>query len=83
MQLRDNNINTNNPTLNKLIAELGEECQNVIALVNQFQLASLSNEQKVEILAELLASIIHLHSHCDEDFQEMISDELETLPYEF
>ena len=80
MQLRDNKINTNNPTLNKLIAELGEECQNVIALVNQFQLASLSNKQKVEILAELLASTIHLHSHCDEDFQEMISDELESLP---
>lgn len=80
MQLRDSQINTNNPTLNKLIVELGEECQNVITLVNQFQLASLSNEQKVTILAELLASTIHLHSHCDEEFQDMISEELESLP---
>lgn len=80
MQLRDKNINTDNSTLNKLIAELGEECQNVIAIVNQFQLSGLSDKQKVEILAELLASTIHLHSHCDEDFQEMISNELESLP---
>ena len=36
MQLRDRQINTNNPTLNKLIIEFGEECQNAIALVNQF-----------------------------------------------
>ena len=62
MQLRDKKINVSNPTLNRLITELGKECQNVIALVNQFQLASLSNEQKVEILAELFASTIYLHS---------------------
>lgn len=80
MQLRDNKINTNNATLNKLITKLGEECQNLITLVIQFQLASLSNEQKVTILAELLAYTIHLHSHCDIDFQEMILDELESLP---
>ncbi|MDJ0682737.1 MAG: hypothetical protein QNJ18_23100 [Xenococcaceae cyanobacterium MO_167.B52] len=80
MQLRDKKIHVSNPTLNRLITELGEECQNVITLVNQFQLVSLSNEKKVEILAELLASTIHLHSHCDEDLQDMISDELEILP---
>ena len=38
MQLRHKKISTSNPTLNTLIAELAEECQNVIALVNQFQL---------------------------------------------
>jgi hypothetical protein len=80
MQLRDQKVNTNNPTLNQLIIELGQECQNVITLVNQFQLSDLSNKQKVEILAELLASTIHLHSHCDEDLQEMISEELDSLP---
>ena len=82
MQLRDKTVNTNNPTLNRLIIELGEECHNVIALVNQFQLADLSNKQKIEILAELLASTIHLHTHCDEDLQEMISQEIESLPDE-
>ena len=80
MQLRDNKINTDNQTLNKLIVELGEECHHVIALISQFQLASLSDKQKIEILAELLASAIHLHSHCGEKFQDMISDELESLP---
>ena len=80
MQLRDRKISTSNPTLNTLIAELGDECQNVITLVNQFQLNDLSNKQKVEILAELLASTIHLNTHCDENFQDLISQELEALP---
>ena len=80
MQLRDKKIGTSNPALNTLIAELGDECQNVIALVNQFKLNDLSNKQKVEILAELLASSIHLNSHCNENFQDLISQELENLP---
>ena len=80
MQLKDKKIATNNPTLNRLVVELGEECQNIITLVNQFQLADLSNKQKVEILAEFLASTIHLHSHCDENLQNLIAEELEKLP---
>ncbi len=80
MQLRHKKISTSNPTLNTLIAELAEECQNVIALVNQFQLNNLSDKQKVEILAELLASTIHLNTHCGENFQDLISQELENLP---
>ena len=79
MQLKDQKIATDNPTLNRLLVELGEECQNIIALVNQFQLANLSNKQKVEILAEFLASTIHLHSHCDENLQNLIAEELEKL----
>jgi hypothetical protein len=80
MQVRERNITTNNSTLNHLIMDLGEECQNVISLINQLQLSDLSNKQKVEILAELLASTIHLHSHCDQDFQDLIANELEFLP---
>jgi len=80
MKVRERNITTNNSTLNHLIMELGEECQNVISLINQLQLSDLSNKQKVEILAELLASTIHLHSHCDQDFQDLIANELEFLP---
>ena len=82
MQLRHKKISTSNPTLNTLIAELAEECQNAIALVNQFQLNNLSDKQKVEILAELLASTIHLNTHCGENFQDLISQELENLPDE-
>ena len=80
MQLRDKEISTSNPTLNILIAELGNECENVVALVNQSKLSNLSNKQKIEILAELLAAAIHLNSHCDENFQDLISQELEGLP---
>lgn len=79
MELRHQKISTSNPTLNTLISELAEECQNVIALVNQFQLNNLTDKQKVEILAELLASTIHLNTHCGENFQDLISQELENL----
>jgi hypothetical protein len=68
-----------NPTLNTLIAELGVECQRVIMLVHQLQLPNISDHQKVDVLADLNASIIHLHSHCDDDLQELIADELESI----
>ncbi|MFN5726753.1 MAG: hypothetical protein ACK48D_08495 [Pseudanabaena sp.] len=68
-----------NPTLNTLIAELGVECQRAIALVHQLQLPNLSDRQKVDVLAELNASIIHLQAHCDEDRQDLIADELENI----
>lgn len=78
MQLRETaRIAIDDPTLNRLIVELSEECQNVIALTNQLQLANLSSKQKIEILAELLAATIHLQAHCDEDLQDLISRELE------
>ncbi len=68
-----------NPTLNTLIAELAVECQRAIALVHQLQLPNLSDRQKIDVLAELNASIIHLQSHCDDDLQELIADELESV----
>jgi hypothetical protein len=49
------------------------------SLVNQLQLSELSDRQKGEILSELLVSTVHLYSHCDEDLQNLISDELEVL----
>ena len=51
----------------------------MISLVDQLQLSELSDRQKGKILSELLVASIHLHSHCDEDWQNLISDELETL----
>ena len=68
-----------NPTLNTLIAELGVECQRAIAFVHQLQLQNLSDRQKVDVLAELNTSIVHLHSHCDDDLQDLIADELENI----
>ena len=79
MQLITRKINTQNSTLNRLIIELQEECQNVLSLVNQLQLSELNDRQKGEILSELLVATIHLHSHCDQDLQNSISDEMEVL----
>lgn len=45
----------------------------------QLQLSELSDRPKGEILSELLVSTIYLQSHCDEDLQNLISDEREVL----
>ncbi|WP_342596917.1 hypothetical protein VKI21_15045 [Cyanobacterium aponinum UTEX 3222] len=79
MQLTTKKININNSTLNTLIVELKEECHNVLSLINQLEISELSDRQKGKILSELLVSSIYLDSHCNKDFQDLISDELETL----
>ncbi|HEY9907558.1 MAG TPA: hypothetical protein V6D18_08110 [Thermosynechococcaceae cyanobacterium] len=80
MQLTDRPIPLANSTLNTLIQELGVECSYVLSLISQLQLPTLQPDQKADILAELLAATIHLNSHCDEEFQGAIADELEALP---
>ena len=80
MQTRNRPLAIANPTLNRLISDLGDECQTVLTLLNQLQLNDLSPEQQVNILADLLAASIHLNAHCDEQFQTLIADELEALP---
>jgi hypothetical protein len=45
----------------------------------QLQSPELSDREKGEILSELLVLTIHLHSHCDENLQNLISDEIEIL----
>ncbi|MGA7937104.1 MAG: hypothetical protein WCA35_26360 [Kovacikia sp.] len=82
MQIRDRSLPVANPTLSTLIAELGSECQTVTALIHQLQSPHLSARQQAEILAELLVAAIHLNVHCGEDFQELIAQEMETLPDE-
>jgi hypothetical protein len=82
MQISDRYELVTNSTLNTLIAELGTECAQVQALINQLQLPSLTANQKVEILVEMLAAAVHLHTHCDEDFQTLIANEMENLPDE-
>ncbi|MFN9172987.1 MAG: hypothetical protein ACK58N_00295 [Synechocystis sp.] len=68
-----------NNTLNVLLTELGEECSNILALLNQLQLANLSTDQKGDILAQLSGAITHVHVHT-EDLPDLIGDELFQLP---
>lgn len=79
-QISDRPLAVTNSTLSILIGELSTECLKVQALVNQLQLPSLTVNQQAEILAELLAATVHLHNHCDEDFQTLIIEEMENLP---
>ncbi|MBE9007975.1 hypothetical protein IQ259_23675 [Fortiea sp. LEGE XX443] len=80
MQISDRPLAITSSTLSTLIAELGTECSKVQALINQLQLPSLNTNQQAEILGELLAATVHLHTHCDEDFQSLIAQEMENLP---
>jgi hypothetical protein len=79
MKISDRAIPIVNITLNTLIMELGAECRNVVALINQLQLTHLTDTQQAEILAELLAATIHLNTHCDQAFQDAIAEEMEQL----
>lgn len=80
MQLRERSLPIDNLTLTTLLAELGDECSRVLELMHQLQVSNLQNDQKADILAEILASAIHLNTHCDEDLQAAIADELDKLP---
>ena len=69
---------TLNTTLTALLEELGEECQNVLKLLAQLEMNRLNIEQIEDILAELTASIVHLHTHTN-GLDDLISDQLEKL----
>jgi hypothetical protein len=79
-QISDRPLAVTNSTPSILIAELSTAYLKIQALVNQLQLPSLTVNQQSEILAELLAAAVHLHNHCDEDFQTLIIEEMENLP---
>lgn len=79
MQIGDQLIPSISPTLSTLVSELGTECQNVTTLIHQLQSPHLSPTQQAEILAELLAATIHFQTHCGEDFQTLIAEEMEKL----
>jgi hypothetical protein len=68
-----------NPTLSTLLTELGEECEKVVFLLTQLKLANLTDDQKGDILAELVGSVSHLHVHT-EHLPELIEDEILALP---
>lgn len=66
-------------TLTHLLDELGDECERVLRLLAQLHTGRLSTEQIEDILADLTASVIHLHLHT-KDMPEVITRELEQLP---
>jgi hypothetical protein len=68
-----------NSTLSTLLSELGEECEKVVFLLSQLRLANLTDDQKGDILAELIGSITHLHVHT-ENLPELLEDEILALP---
>ena len=83
MQIKTSNYSLTNSTLEKLMEEWESECKNVLILMEKCKNISPANAaKKVDILAELLAASIHLHSHCDDDFQDLIAEEMENLPDE-
>jgi len=46
-----------------LLAELEAECQHVLKLLAQLEMAGLSGEQVEDILGALSAAVLHLHEH--------------------
>lgn len=79
MQTINREIDPQSDTLNRLMLELRDDCQNVTALVNRLMTSGLTNHQKGDLLAELFAATIHLQAHCSEDFQNLILEKLESL----
>ena len=79
MQLGTRSLAIQDETLRVLIRELGDECGRVLELIHQLQLSGLQDGQQAKILAELAASTVHLHTHCDDEFQTSLADELEQL----
>ena len=65
-------------TLSTLLEELGEECQNTLKLLAQLRITYPSTEQIEDILAELTASVVHLHAHTD-GLDDLISDQIERI----
>lgn len=46
-----------------LLRELREECENVAALIRRLEKGRLSEAERDEILGELSAAVLHLHTH--------------------
>jgi hypothetical protein len=62
--------------LDFLLEELGEECQRTLELVNRLKHKPNDRARRGDILAELSASIVHLHVHT-KDLPDFIDDELD------
>ncbi len=59
-----------NETLEGLLHELKEECDNYIKLMNQLELKNLTKEQIEEVLGEIMASVVSLEVHSEHAKEE-------------
>ena len=55
MPRHERSLPINNATLKTLMQELGDECSRVLELMHQLQVSNLQDDQKADILAEILA----------------------------
>ena len=46
-----------------LLTELREECENVVTLIRRLEAGARSARERDEILGELSAAVLHLHTH--------------------
>jgi hypothetical protein len=60
-----------NETLEGLLHELKEECENYIKLMNQLDLENLTKEQIEEVLGEIMASVVSLEVHSEHAKEEL------------
>ncbi len=60
-----------NETLEGLLLELKEECENYIKLMNQLELENLTKEQIEEVLGEIMASVVSLEVHSEHAKEEL------------
>ncbi len=60
-----------NETLEGLLLELKEECENYIKLMNQRELENLTKEQIEEVLGEIMASVVSLEVHSEHAKEEL------------
>lgn len=62
----------------RFVEQFDQKCQ-FLFLLSQLKLASLTDDQKGDILAELTGAICHLHVHT-EGLPRLVEDEILALP---
>ena len=50
-------------TTETLLSELREECENVVGLIRRLEAGPRSTRERDELLGELSAAVLHLHTH--------------------
>jgi len=50
-------------TTEVLLAELREECEHVVSLIRRLETKPTSEQERDELLGELSAAVLHLHTH--------------------
>jgi len=50
-------------TAEVLLRELREECERVVGMIRRLEKGAISDRERDDLLGELSAAILHLHSH--------------------